>query len=129
MCDKSDVYLPQPQNKIVAYFILFYFCFCFLIDFSNRVFLAFRNKGSSKTRYFPPQNNPSGLINKKRGFSPLRFFFPPSVVLLDFYHRVFGRFVTKGVQKRDKKSRGRCSAAAKTKLTYSRLFLLFKTGP
>jgi hypothetical protein len=34
------------------------------------------------------------------------FFFSPSVVWFDFFNRVFGRFATRGVQKRDnKKSR------------------------
>jgi hypothetical protein len=37
-------------------------------------------------------------------FSSFFFFsFSPSVVLLDFICRAFGRFVTRGVKKRDKK--------------------------
>jgi hypothetical protein len=33
-------------------------------------------------------------------------FFPPSVVLLDFFNRILGHFVTRGIKKRDKKNRG-----------------------
>jgi hypothetical protein len=42
--DESDVHLPQPQNKIVTYFILF-LCYCFFIDFFYSRFWAFCNKG------------------------------------------------------------------------------------
>jgi hypothetical protein len=41
-------------------------------------------------------------------FAPLFFDFclSPSVALLDFLNRIFGRFVTRGVQKRDKRNHG-----------------------
>jgi hypothetical protein len=54
------------------------------------------------------------------------FSFPPSVVLLDFFYRVFGRFVTRGIKKNAiKKSRGKFSAAAKKVLTYLLALLFF----
>jgi hypothetical protein len=46
------------------------------------------------------------------------------VVLYEKNCRVFGRFVTRGGQKRDQKNRGRCSAAAK-KSTHSLVAFLF----
>jgi hypothetical protein len=48
---------------------------------------------------------------------------PPSVVWFDFFYRVFGRFVTRGVQKRDKKNRAKISSASK-KSTHSLMSLL-----
>jgi lauroyl/myristoyl acyltransferase len=67
--------------------------------------------------------------HKKCGFLLLRFFFLP-VVLIDFFYRVFGRFVTRGVKKRDKKNRRNFPAAAK-KSTYllTSLFGGFFTAP
>jgi hypothetical protein len=43
-------------------------------------------------------------------------FFPPSLgCLVRFFNRVFGLFVTRGVQKRDKKNRAKISSAPKKK--------------
>jgi hypothetical protein len=48
------------------------------------------------------QNNPSGSSQKMGLFS--LHFFPPSLgCFAPFFYRVFGRFVTRGVKKRDKK--------------------------
>jgi hypothetical protein len=65
-------------------------------------FWAFRNKGSSKTRE-NKSKSPSGLITKKSFFSRPFSFFSPSVVLLDLFYRVYGRFVTRGVKDAIKK--------------------------
>jgi hypothetical protein len=55
------------------------------------------------------------------------FVFLPSIFLLDFFNRIFGRFVAsnKGVKKRDRKNHRKNSAAAKTNsylLTYVTFF-------
>ena len=55
-------------------------------------------------------------------------FFSTSVVLLDFVYHVFGRFVTRGVQKRDKRIRKSFSSAAK-KSTYLLASLFFFKRP
>jgi hypothetical protein len=56
------------------------------------------------------------------------FFSPLSVVLLDFFNRVFGRFVTGGGgSKTRQKSRGKLSAAAK-KSSYLLTFF-FNSAP
>jgi hypothetical protein len=79
-------------------------------------FWAFRNK-----RGVQKKKSPSGLSTKKCGFFFPPFFFIPSVVLLDLFNRVFRRFLTRGVKKRDKKNHGKFSASAKKK-TYLRHF-------
>jgi hypothetical protein len=65
----------------------------------------------------------------------MRLFFPPFplppafgcfVVLFVFFYRVFGRFVTRGVQKRDQKKRAKISSAAKKVSTY--VTFLFSHG-
>jgi hypothetical protein len=82
--DESDVHCtcaaaPKTKQSLALFFYpLFY-----------RVFWAFRNKGGSKTRKNFPPKIPSGLITKNAALPP------PSVVLLDFFYRVFGRFVTR----------------------------------
>jgi hypothetical protein len=88
----------SAKKKVGTYFILFYFYFC---RFFTGVFWAFRNKGSSKTReklFFEKVHLGSGLPSQKMRFFFLRF-------VRFFFNRVFGRFVTRGVQKRDKKKR------------------------
>ena len=103
----------SAKKKVATYFILFLFLFLFLSIFLKGVFGAFRNKGSSKTRKKLFSKKSISAHHKKCGFFPLRFFFPPSVVLFDFFYRVFGRFVTRGVQKRHKKNRAKISSASK----------------
>jgi hypothetical protein len=110
------------------YFILFLFLYLFLllfflIDFFI-AFLAFRNKGSSKTR----QKLVNWAHHKKCGFFFLRFFvFSPSVVLLDFFYRVFWAFRNQGSSKMRWENRGNFSAAAK-KSTHLR-HISFLTPP
>jgi hypothetical protein len=89
--------------------------------------LAFHNKGVQKHDIFF-QKKSIWAHHKKFGLFSLRFFFSPSVVLLDFFYRVFGRSVTRGVQKRDKKNREFFSAAAK-KSTHSLTYVTFFSRP
>jgi hypothetical protein len=120
---KATYICRSPPQKS-SYLLIF--IFIVFIDFLSR-FRAFRKKGVSKTQqklFFTKAHLASGLITKNMFFFPLCFFLSPSVVLLDFLNRVFGRFVTRGVQKRDKQNHGKFSAAAKKVLTYLRhLFL------
>jgi hypothetical protein len=61
-------------------------------------------------------------------FSPV-FLPPSSVVLLDFFNRVFGRFVTRGVQQRDRKQIAENFPQPPKKIvSYSLSFVLF-TAP
>jgi hypothetical protein len=114
-----------------TYFVLFLFLFLFFIDFFKDVFWAFRNKGSSKTRKKHFRKIPSGLITKNTVFfSP--FFFSPSVVLFDFFYHVFGRFVTRGVQKRKGRQKTKnekttyiCASSQKKVRTYLLYFFIF----
>jgi hypothetical protein len=87
-------------------------------------FWAFRSKGSSKTRGKKIKKVISA--HHKNAFFFLRFF-SPSVVFTDFFNRVFGRFVTGNVQKRDKKKsrENLLSLQKKYSLTYVVFFLFF----
>jgi hypothetical protein len=67
-------------------------------------------------------------------FRPFFFVFPPLVVWFDFFYRVFGRFVTRGVQKRfKKKSRENIPSSTVTpkKSSYllASLFIFFLAAP
>jgi hypothetical protein len=107
--DESDVHLgiwhlPQRQKKssYLLYFI-FIFIFIFYRFFFKGVFWAFRNKGSSKTRKKKHEKSISAH-HKKCCFFFLRFFFPSlGFFVRFFFYRVFGRSMTRGVQKRHKK--------------------------
>jgi hypothetical protein len=62
-------------------------------------------------------------------FRPV-FVFSPSVVWFDFFNRVFGRFVTRGVQKRDKKIARKSPQLPKKAVTYLRHFIfIFFAAP
>jgi hypothetical protein len=98
--DESGVHLPQLQNKS-SYLLYFIFISFFIIDFFYRVFGRFVTRGVQKRDKNFFQKNSSGLITKNAAFVPLVVFFSPSVVLLDFFIAFLGRFVTRGVQKRD----------------------------
>jgi hypothetical protein len=98
--DESNVHLPQLQKKVVTYFILFLFL-------SSNVFIAFlgvlkQGEFKNATKVFF-QKNPSGLIDitNNAAFFPSVFFPPFLGCFARFFYRVFGRFVTTGVQKRD----------------------------
>jgi hypothetical protein len=87
---KATYICRSAKKKVVTYFILFLFLFLFFIDFFKGVFWAFRNKVSSKTRkklFF--RKSPSRLITKNAAFFSSVFFFPPSVVLFDFFYIAF----------------------------------------
>jgi hypothetical protein len=74
---------------------------------------------------------PSGLITKDMAFFSSFFFLSPLVVWFDFVYRVLGRFVTRGVQKRDKKNRAKISSAPKKSsyLLTSLFVFLFRGAP
>jgi hypothetical protein len=68
----------------------------------NRIFGRFIKRGVQKHDKIFFHKSPSGLITKKVAFVS-SVSFSPSVVLLDCFYRVFGRFVTSRVQNRDYK--------------------------
>jgi hypothetical protein len=123
--DESDVHLPQRKKKS-SHLLYFYFYFYFyFFDFFKGVFWAFRNKGSSKTREQKPRKSPSRLITKNVAFFPPFFFLLPRLFCSIFFDRVFGRFVTRGVQKRHKKK----SRENLLSLLTSLFFLSFHGAP
>jgi hypothetical protein len=85
--DESDVHLPQPQKQSRY---LLHFNFIFFHRFVYRVFGRFVKRRVQKHDIFFRKIRPSGLITKNVAF------FSPSVILLDFFYRVCGRFVTRG---------------------------------
>jgi hypothetical protein len=94
----------SAKQKVVTYFILFLFLFLFFIDFFKGFFGRFVTRGVQKHENLFSRKSPSGRSSQKiRPFPPPFFFLSPWVVLFDFFCHVFGRFVTRGVQKRDKK--------------------------
>jgi hypothetical protein len=98
--------LQRLKKKAVTNSVLFLFLFLFLfpIGFFNAFFGRFVTRGVQKHEKDSfSKKCPSGLITENVAFFSSVFFPPPSVVWFDFFHRVFGRFVTRGVQKRDKK--------------------------
>jgi hypothetical protein len=82
----------SPKKEEVTYFILFLFLSSFFIAF----FWVFRNKSSSKTRKKLFSKKSIWAHHKKMWLFSPPFLFSPSVVLLDFFYRVFGCFVTRG---------------------------------
>jgi hypothetical protein len=115
----------KSKQKVVTHFV-------FLIEFFKGVFWAFRNKGSSKTRkYFFFEKVHLGSSQKMRYFFPPFFFFSLGCFVRFFFYRVFGRFVTRGVQKRhNKKSRENLlSFQKKHSLTYVAFFFFFSRRP
>jgi hypothetical protein len=109
--------LRQVAGSYLLYFnfnCIFIFCrFRFVICY--RIFGRFVTRGVQKhDKKFPKKS--IWAHHQKRGlflsvFSP---FFSGGRFARLFY-RVFGRFVTRGVQKHDNKNRGKLSAAAKKK--------------
>jgi hypothetical protein len=105
------VHLPQPPKKssYLLYFY-FYFYFVYVAILSIRFYRVFGRFVPKRQNFFSKKS--IWLITKNAPFFR-PFFFPfsgtptftttsdPPVVLLDFFYRVFGRFVTRGVQKRD----------------------------
>jgi hypothetical protein len=121
MTKVTYIYRGAKKKVVTSYLLYFIFIFIFIfIDFFFKgVFGAFRNKGSSKTRkiFFPKKS--IWAHHKKCGFFPLRFFFTPGCFVRFFFYRVFGRFVTRGVQKRDKKK------SRENLLSFQKKYLLF----
>jgi hypothetical protein len=109
----------SAKTKVVTYLFLF-------IDFFFKgVFRVFRNKRSSKTRNKKVSKKSIWAHHKKCGFISLRFFSPSlGCFVRFFFNRVFKRFVTRGVQKRDKENRAKISSASK-KSTYLLTYVAF----
>jgi hypothetical protein len=126
--DESDVHLPQRQNKS-RHLLYFVFIFIFYRFFLRRFFGRFVTRGVQKQgkNLFSKKN--IWAHHKKCGFFFLLFFcFSFGCFVRFFFNRVFGRFVTRGVQKREKTNRAKISSASK-KSTYLRHFFSFFTAP
>jgi hypothetical protein len=98
--DRIDVNLPQPRKKSSYLPQFLFFSLIFLSRFwahqKKWIFIAFFKNTKTKIK-----QKHLGSLQKMWLFF-LRFF-SPSVVLLDFFYRVHGRFVTRGAQERNKK--------------------------
>jgi hypothetical protein len=75
------------KNKVANYSILFIYLLFFYIDFFNAFFWAFHNKESSQTR---EKNHQKNLGSSQKMWLFLLHFFPPSVVLFDFFIAFLG---------------------------------------
>jgi hypothetical protein len=125
----------SAKKKVVTYFILFLYLFLLFSSFCfNAFFGRFVTRGVQKHN----KNLFSNLFSKKSiwahhkkcGFVFVLFFlFFPSVVWFDLVFIAFldfGRFVTRGVQTRDKKNRAKMiSACKKKKVTTAAFYFLF----
>jgi hypothetical protein len=109
--DGSDVHLRSPKKRRLLATCFFYYIYIdiylFFIDFFCHVFgrSVVLTRGNQK---HDPKKTKKTIWahHKKRGFFFLR---PPGIFFslgcfARFFYRVFGRFVTRRVQKRDKKS-------------------------
>jgi hypothetical protein len=106
--DESDVHLLR-RYKQSSY--LLYFIFILLSIFFNALFWRFVTRGVQK--HGKKKHEKIHL-----GSSPNVFFFssvprppPPRLFGSIFFNRVFGRFVTRGFQKRAKKNRAKTTSA------------------
>jgi hypothetical protein len=82
---------------------MIFFIFFIFDRFFGGVFWAFRNKGNSKTRKKKSEKIYLGSSQKMRVFFPSGFFFFLSFgcFVRFLFIAFFGRFVTRGAQKRD----------------------------
>jgi hypothetical protein len=80
----------KTKKQLLTPFIIF------LNRFFNAFFGRFVTKGVRKHG-----KKSIWAHHRKCGFCFVHIFFPPSAVWFDFFYRVFGRFVTNEVQKRD----------------------------
>jgi hypothetical protein len=122
------------KKKVVTCSVLFLCLFLFFIDFLNALFGRFVTRGvqkHEKTTFFGKIH--LGSSQKMwRFFRPFLFvlFFLPRLFDSIFFNRVFGRFVTRGVQKRDKKNRAKISSAPKKSSSLlASLFFFFHGAP
>jgi hypothetical protein len=92
----------SAKQKAATYFILFLFLF-FLSIFCDALFGRFVKRGVKKTRETNFEKIHLGSSQKMWLFFVrfFFFFFLPRLFGSIFFNRVFGRFVTRGVQKRD----------------------------
>jgi hypothetical protein len=114
---KATYICRSAKTKAVTYFILFFFLF--VIDFLRAFFGRFVTRGvqkHEKKHFFEKVH--LGSSQKMRLFFPPFFFFLPRLFCSIFFNRVFGRFVTRGVQKRHKKNRAKISSASKKSTKY-----------
>jgi hypothetical protein len=113
----------KKKQSLTLFYFYFYFYFSSILF--NAFFWAFHNKGSSKTR--------KNFFSKKihLGSSQKNVAFLPRLFGSIFVYRVFGRFVTRGVQKCDKQNRAKISSAPKksTHSLTSLFFLFFSRRP
>jgi hypothetical protein len=120
----------STKKKVVTYSILF--LFLFFVNFFNALFGRFvtSNKGSSKTRKNFVWKKSIWAHHKKCGVFFLRFFSPPSRgCLVRFFYCAFGRVVTRGVKKCDKKIARKSPQLPKKALTHLRHFFFFSRRP
>jgi cytochrome b subunit of formate dehydrogenase len=109
----ASVKTKAVKAKATAtYSVLFLFLFLFFhrtFVTCNALFWSFGNKGEFKNTEKKSKKSSWDLGSSQKMwllFRPFLFCFfllRASVVWFDFFNRVFGRFVTRGVQKRDKK--------------------------
>jgi hypothetical protein len=103
--DESDVHLPQPpkQSSYLLHFILFYFCFYFFTCFFLIALFGVSYRGEFKKtkRFFLFKKKKHLDSSQKMLFFSLRFLFFFLGCFARFFYCVFGRFATRGVQKRD----------------------------
>jgi hypothetical protein len=93
---ESDVHLPQRKKKVSTA------TFFSPPIFFKALFGRFVARGVQKHERKKKRKSPSGLITKNAGFfSSVFCFFLPRLFCSIFFYRVFGRFVARGVQKRD----------------------------
>jgi hypothetical protein len=104
--------------------------FISLLDF-NRIFGRFVTRGAQKHEFLFQKSPSDGAhpLSQKMFPPPPSVFFLPSIVLLDFFNRVSGRFVTRGVQKRDKKLAENFPQPPKKVVGYLRHFFFLHGAP
>jgi hypothetical protein len=127
---KATYMCRSAKKKVVTYFILFLFLFLFLffIDFFGR-FVTRGVQKDEKNFFFEKVH--LGSSQKMRLFFLRFFFFSLGLFCSIFFYRVFGRLVTRGVQKRHKTNlrENLLSFQKKHPLTYVVFFFFFHGAP
>jgi hypothetical protein len=118
----------SAKKKVVTCFIFIFIFYRFFL----KAFLGRFVTGEFKnTIFFFPEKIHLGSSQKMRLFFPPFFFLHLGCFVRFFFNRVFGRFVTRGVQKRDKKKsrENLLSCQKKYLLTYVTFFFFFSRPP
>jgi hypothetical protein len=118
----------SAKKKVVTYSVLFLFLFLLFIDLFQRVFWAFCNNGSSKTRKQKIPKQSIWAHHKKCGgvFS----FFSPSVVWYDFFIAFLGVSYQGEFKKAIKQIARKSPQLPKKALTHLRhFFVCFRGAP